>query len=243
MSLKSEIALNYQDADGLVCNRPCYHTDNNPSGNGVMYLGELMVLLALRKELDARDSKYFWGVMTRVMLIPGLIFRSSTNKEQEGPDDYLGFAAGVVATGETFLAEKVLEYGYRHKGSFNNEEPQKWTWKSFLWRQPQLFYALLCAAGKNRFWHLPFALYTAAIIATSCYNAPLYDQDARRLSFLLIYATSRSSLLCRLASKVWKKRLYKQYGASGLLTVYAGYFGLDHPFTKYFPSKEIQNGF
>jgi len=144
-----------------------------------------------------------------------------------------------MATDHAELAEMVIDYGWQHFGSFNDREPGKWTFASWLWRQPQLMFALYCAAGRHPKWYnplswwlYPFEVYTALIIATSCMFSAPTDWDARRLSWLLIQTVSPVSFLCRLAAKIWTHRLNATY-TDGMRSVAAGYYQQGHPFIKY----------
>lgn len=101
-----------------------------------------------------------------------------------------------------------------------------------LWRQPQLLYAYLLAKGVPSIFLSPLNWYTAIVIATSCIGRPTTDTDSRRLSWHLIQATKRKSLLCKLASYTWYKRLHKDY-ANGMLGVAALYYADNHPFTRW----------
>jgi hypothetical protein len=235
MGLKEEIRDGYTDANGLVSPHRCSPLEVNPSGNGVMYTGELMMMLALRGEIDFEDDESFVDAMRTCQVEPGLLKRGPGYRDQEGPDDYYGFAAGCVATDAITLADNVVDYGLANFGSFNNEDPGKWTWKSFLWRQPQLICALYAAADRAPIWIFPLRLYTAAVIATSCMLAPLEDTDARRLSWLLLHTMRRTSLLCRAAGWFWNRRLRKHYGPEGMRAVARVYYEAGHPFAKYWP--------
>jgi hypothetical protein len=102
-----------------------------------------------------------------------------------------------------------------------------------LWRQPQLI-ALAAIASQNilyRILAMPFIVYAALVLATSCIGVPSSDTDARRLSWLLGKGT-KSSLLCRLAFKLWKARLLKTY-PEGMKTVAQMYYQGGHPFGRH----------
>lgn len=237
MSLTTEIATSYEDFNGLVSSKKCHESDVNPTGNGVMYTGELMTLLKLRDELTDFDKQYFMDTMKKCMPVSGLLIRGPGWNETD-PDDYYGFCAGVVATGETTLAEAVLTYGWLRFGSFNGADPTKWTPGTFLWRQPQMLFALYAAAKRRTAWLWPLEIFTALIIATSCITADPKDQDARRLSWLLIQATKNFSWLCKAASWFWYKRLLRDWGPTGMRQVYSSYYGSEHPFVTYFPMEK-----
>lgn len=234
MSLTTEIATSYEDFNGLVSSKKCHESDVNPTGNGVMYTGELMTLLNLRDELTDYDKQYFMDTMKKCMPVTGLLVRGPGWNETD-PDDYYGFCAGVVATGETTLAEAVLTYGWLRFGSFNGADPTKWTPGTFLWRQPQMVFALYAAANRRTAWLWPLEIITALIIALSCISATSTNQDEWRISWLLIQATKNFSWLCKAASWFWYKRIFRVFGHGGLAVPYSHYYEEGHPFVKYFP--------
>lgn len=238
MGLLDEIKQNYMDADGLVAPFPINTAERNVCGNGTMFLGELAVLLALRGEASSQTRIHFGQRCgTCVCLVPGhtgMPCRSPLNTtEQDSPDNMLGIAAGCIATGQSWIAQDILKYGYKHWGSFNNENPGKWTTVSFLWRQPQLLCALKIAVGNKP--NLFLRIVAAGSLLVSCRKVPAGETDPYRLAWLLWYCT-KDDALCRWASKFWWKRLYKAYpdGMMGVRAIY--YHGLNgepHPFTKY----------
>lgn len=236
MSLKSEIALNYTDANGLVCNRKCLHTDVNPSGNGVCYTSELVVALERLGQIAPIDVEYYWTTIKGCWKEPGLLSRGPCQPDQEGPDDYYGLAAGAAATAQPWLAEAVISYGWAHDWCFDNVTPGRWSWKNFLGRQPQLVCALYAAAGRSPIWLYPLRFYTAAVIATSCMFANKSDADSRRLSWLLIQTMTPVSALCRLAAKLWQHRLMQDYPGQGMRSVAALYYEKEHPYIRYLPT-------
>lgn len=244
MSLRSDIEDNYLDSNGLVAPARCPPGAHNPSGNGICYTGEYMVLLRLLGEMDARLETDFFHSISNCFVEPGLLERGILwTGEQESVDDYYGFAAGCVATDHPELAEMVVDYGWAHFGSFNDRTPGKWTLVSWLWRQPQLVFALYAAAGRAPKWYnpltwwlYPLEVYTAAIIATSCTRADARDWDARRLSWLLIHTVSPVSLLCRLASSSWYSRLFRTY-PRGMKDVAGGYYQPGHPFIEHWATR------
>ncbi len=199
------------------------------------------MLLKKRGELAEDDETEFFHTVLGCMPETGLLIRGpGLEHDLEGPDDYYGVAAGCKATDNRELAEWIIEYGWKHWGSFNNVEPGKWTRQSWLWRQPQLMFALYCAAEKRpllwkpwTWWLYPHLWITALIIATSCmpFLAAKTDWDARRLSRLLVFTTA-DSWLCRAAGWIWKRRLYRDW-PGGMKDVDAAYYQPGHPFAQY----------
>lgn len=230
MSLKSSIEYGYIDKNGLVSPHLIAPSSQGytASGNGLCYTGEYYCLLEQNNELVDADRQAFEKKVRSQCTTQGCLQRSQGDTTAEGPDDYYGVAAGCQATGNFLLADDIISYGWKHFGSYSLNG--KWSATSFLWRQPQLLCALYSAARRLPLVLWPLRLYTALVIAFACRNAKVGDQDAWRLTWLLVQATSPVSFMCRLASKVWLRRLHKRYGTPGMPQAVAGYFETHHPF-------------
>lgn len=102
-------ALNvYSDQWGLITPYPA-----TSSGNGLLYLGEAMVLLKTLGIYKPTDKTWFQNSVQVCEVEPGLLRRSPANTDQEGPDDYVGVAAGSALVDPT-IAQKILVYGQTH---------------------------------------------------------------------------------------------------------------------------------
>lgn len=98
--------------------------------------------------------------------------------------------------------------------------------------QPALVYLLLLSRSNPlRFLLSPLV---ALIIAFSNMFTKVGDTSNLILTWMIVKGTKKS-LLCRIASLVWYRRLYKLY-PNGMQGVSAIYFGPTHPFTKYWIS-------
>lgn len=235
--LKDEI-IPYLDSNGLA--EP---EKGKPSNNGVMYTGEYIIMLIRNGECSLEDTRKYLNNMGKCMPIRGLLQRNPDNSGgQEGPDDYLGLAAGLheIALTTTsvrlemeaiLMARSIVNYGFKHLGVMNNEHPGTFTKGAWLLRQPQLTAAFLWTAD------LPVGpllrLYVCLTILLAGFRAPKSDTDSRRLSWLLLQVAKRHSFICRLAGKVWLKRLRKDYGDLEMKAVADMSYEPLHPFTKY----------
>lgn len=234
--------LPYRDADGLVVpnGEGCSPTQYNVSGNGVLYTGEYVLLMRLNGELNDSDRKDYRDVIEACMPVEkGLLSRSPTHSDQEGPDDYIGLAVGAWATGNNDLAEAVITYGKKHYGFFNNENPGsyyhkdgRFNWSALLIRQPQLIGIMYYAA--NRVPPFLIRLYLAIGILISGRNKPLSDSDARILAWLVINVVDNRCWMIKIAARVFTNRLLKQYDR-GMTDVISYYFQDPHPFRKHWP--------
>lgn len=230
MSLKQDIQP-YIDCEGMIS--PSIPQPGIPgSNNGLMYTSEYIIMLMRNDEANQDDVSYYRNKLELFCKEPGLLGRHPHGAgDQEGPDDYLGVAAALIELGTEIdekMAMSVIKYGFKHIGIMNNVCPGKFSWSSFLGRQLQLPAAYFNAAG---FPILVLNTYCAFSILLSCWRVPTNNCDARRLGWLLIQCT-RKSFICRMAAKVWYKRLYNDY-PTGMKGVAAQYYVPGHPFAKY----------
>lgn len=253
-TLKSEILYDYMDADGLVSPRKCKASARNASGNGLMYLAEFLILLRKRGEIRQPNAvDMLRRALRGCQKGPGLFRRSPSNQDQESIDDIYGLCAVFSTFRLTGWGGALVDYGKNHLGYYDNTRPycakpfhdfkslvkyvretfRNWNGNALLWRQPQLLCAMYAAARRAPWWIYPFRLYTALVIATSCMVARKSNADARRVSWLLIQAMTPVSRICWQASKIWYRRLHRQYGPDGMNAVAALYYEQDHPFTRY----------
>jgi hypothetical protein len=230
VSLKESIEANFLDQDALVSPNPCSPTTRNASNNGLIYSGEYQVLLSLLGQYS-NTSSYITS-LEACYAVPGCLRRSPINNtDYESPDDYYGVIAGLYFTRSKSQAKLILKYGLSHWGSFNNITPGCFSWTTMIWRQPQLLAMNLWAAGYSI---TLLNAFSALVIAFSCLGCKKTDGcDPWRLTWLLVQCGRRNSWFCRVASKIWYRRLNKTWGGMG--NIYAEYYkglpGQEHPFT------------
>lgn len=230
MSLRDEIQP-YLDRYDLVAPYKCDPTKQG-SDNGPMFTSEYYIMLAKSGGINHHDPIWYLRLIGFCM-DQGLLCRAPADLDQEGPDDYYGVFAALVVLNEPTLGNALLNSIMSHKGFLNNHDGTR-TWQSFLIRQPQLLAAAYAAADRAPVWSWPLYWYAAAVIATSCIGVSTEQADPRRLSWLLIQAVSPKSWLCRMAAKLWYRRLYKDYpdGMKGVARNYYQTYPM-HPFIKY----------
>lgn len=243
MGLMNDILL-YTDAQGLVCPKPADPRDLYGSGNGVIYTAEFMVIMAKYSLLEPEDIHDYEVLMKACYAVPGVINRvpHNINRDQDGPDDYYGLLNACMQLHITSIPRDMLKAAIKYKGAFNNAEPGKWTAQSFLIRQPQLLTCMVASAFpslKNplhwlmRLLFLPFFIVSAIIISLNSAFSDHKEVDTRRLGWHVMQNLKPVSLLCKLASLIWYKRLYKDYGSKGMKAVAALYYSENHPFNTY----------
>ena len=237
MTLRDDIKP-YLDPAGLVTVNP-YKSLEDSTGNGVLYLSEYIVLLHLRKELTQSDKADFLLTMQKCMPVhQGLLHRSPTHIDQNGPDDYAGYLTACYLTQNHELASSTIRYAKAHWGFLNNEVPGtyrkrdgRFNWSAFLVRQPQLIALAYWAAGKRA--PLWTALWTAVTLALAGWRKPVEDTDSHILAWMLGQVAIKESKLCAMAYRVFDNRLRKDY-AKGMQEVFKIYFnGLAHPIALY----------
>lgn len=239
MSLRSEI-IPYIDGNGLVTPNLAPVPPARGSDNGVCFTSEYYIYLKLNNEIkDLREETLmcaeYGNKIVSCMLEAGLVSRAPGDKGVQPPDDYLAIMAACSQLSHPTIAEDILDYGLKHKGSYNNTNPGIWTKESFLWRQPQLIAAAYAASRRSQ-WN-PIVkllnLYAAICILVGNINDPIDQVDGRRLTFLLIKAMEPVSIVCRMAASVWESRMKKTYGPEFMQEICKIYYKDNHPFGRY----------
>lgn len=249
MAIKDDFSK-YFDGNWLAS--PCpgkWKRKQAGSENGTMFTSEVYIILKKNGQLKEQDKidynlRISQCIDNKICLLNR--YPIGQNQTQDSPDNYLGVANGCMELGNTSIPRKLLKGWVKYLGFVNNVNPGKKTWQSFLMRQPQIFAAIVAAAFpslKNPLHYLvrllafPFFFVAALTIGISCINIPNDQADPRRLSWHLQNNTKKVSLMCWLASKIWEKRLYKNYGSALMTTVAGEYYfpkGLDqNPYSKW----------
>lgn len=229
----------YIDKNGLVCPNPVEPDVIRGSDNGTAFTSEYYCMLVDNNQLLDSDPLAWETVIRSCMRTPGLTVRAPGDLVIDAPDNIVAILGAAKRLNVPSVAKDMLSYGIRHLGVYDPQpEGTPWNWSAFQFRQVQLVFAMLCASNTYKwykFWYWPLALYTALVILVSCYKTPTEDTDSRRLCWSLINATTKDSLLCRLVSVVWWKRLRKDYGDEGYRAVCSIYYkpNGEHPFAKY----------
>lgn len=208
--LRDEITP-YIQGDGLVSNVVNQGSFRN-CDNGVLFTSEYYLLLALTSQLQNGDVEKYQSLIASCCATgDGYLHRAPNDTSLDEQDDHNG----------AYATHAVLGITPAFRLSRN------------LWRFPSLI-AMAAITSRGVLYRLvafPLEVVTAIIIATSCIGADINDTDARIGAWLVIQAT-KSSLLCRLAAIIWKRRLMRTY-LNGMKDVFAAYFTAEHPLAKY----------
>jgi len=219
MSIKDDFQP-YVDGNKLLSPNPQPTNPGRGSDNGPMYTSEFFIMLKKNGMLEDGDCADYVSRINSCLSNTGMLNRAPNDSDQEGPDDYYGVANGCMEMGNTNIPRGFLKALVKYFGFLNNNSPGTMTGEAFLTRQFWLIGSIVASAFpslKNPLHYLvrllafPLFLLTACTLLVSCINAPISDADSRRLSWHLGNCTSKVSLLCWLAFKVWKKRLFKDY--------------------------------
>lgn len=250
MSLREEIK-GFVDGNNLVAPLKGPYPSKAASFNGIRYTSEYFVILAKSHDISSNDQvDYLVKVLScltkdyMLTRIPPYL-NNGDQGGQQAVDDYYALMNGCIHTNESTVPRGILKALVKHLGFLNNLNPWQLNAKAFMLRQPQLIASMISAAFPRKILHfpirllaLPLYIYAAIIIATACMLSKPEDTDARVLSWHLLQTTSRCSLSCYLASKLWNKRLEKHYGKGLMRSVAAIAYEPhgEHPFAKYWVS-------
>lgn len=234
MSIKDDFK-GYIDGNGLLAPAPVPVGTLKGSDNGPMFTGEYYTILKKQGLLTDEDTSNFIRLINNCISSNGLLNRVPTNQSdgQEQADDYYGVLDGCVQLGITSIPRTLLWSAIRHFGFLNNVPGSPNNLDNFLVRQPALPTSMISAAFPKlynplhlliRLVYWPLYLLTAIIIATACIDTPTNQADPRRLSWHVLQINSKVSLMCYLASFIWYKRLYKDYGSAGMKGVASFYY-------------------
>lgn len=242
--LRDEI-IPYLDGQGFVAPTLENAKETRGSDNQMLFTSELYIVLVLLDEDMPKDAIEWEKKARQCMAVLGLTVRSPGDLTPDAPDNIVGILAAATLLDVPSVAKDMFWYGIKHGGFFDPRPvpPPFFTkerWVAFEWRQPQLLFATLCAAGYYNWltcWVLwPLAIYSAIVITFGGFQVPVDRTDERILSWLLLIATCKSRM-CYWAGLLWEMRLSIDY-ANGMSSVLSSYFGGDHPIAKYSP-KEV----
>lgn len=228
------------DADKLPTPKPFAQGDN-----GVMFFCEAICIAAFQGHDYLHKYK---EVLKDCFIEPGLLVRHPGRRDLDSVDNNLAMLTASTVLGDPEYCRDWLKYGIRHFGIYKAPELQ-FTKEAFLWRFLQLL--AVAAQGADLPNYLKFLfflpiralnLYAALVIYLAAIQIKpnTEDMDSRRLTWLLIQGTHKSSM-CRWAAKKWYKQLHKdfpieEWGQSmrGVAHLYYGQFsGGNHPFEKH----------
>jgi len=243
MSIREEIPP-YIDGNNLVAPNPVPPNTIVGSDNGTCFTSEYYVMLKKMGQLLGSDYTTFDKIISSCINNEGMLCRVPRGQtaSQEEVDDYYGVMNGCMQMGNTSIPRQILMSLIKNMGFMDTVNPGSHSnWATFMPRQPQLMAAVVAASFPTwnpihiliRLLCFPLFLVAAVTLAVSCVNTPIDQADPRRLSWHLLQTVCGVSLMCKLASFLWYKRLAKDYKGAGMKGVAYVYYSHDHPFIKY----------
>lgn len=215
---------NYQNSDGFVTIDP--NAPANPGeGNGFLQTG--LAIAANCLNFSPQYAQVMLYDCQRSHECP-LIYRSPHKKnadDNEAVDDYWGAFVLAYSTGNRIWPRKVLEFAEAFKWDFDlqgNRNP-KYRFDRYSAFAPLL---RLCAGQKLTIWE---ELILAGTIAWSIFKTDAADGNMK--TFCQIYIAQRESGICKAVSRLWFRKIKKQYGTIG--KSWAAYFVNGHPLVEY----------
>jgi hypothetical protein len=223
-TFKDEIKAHFMDEEGLVTK--VRNPGHWSTGNGLLFTGLFYSLLGVRGELEPSDKDHFEKAVEACFVnrVTPVLNRNKGRPDFEGWDDYNGVVAAAFFVGSD-IAKDILNYGEANCFNFNNEQPKKFTLRSWFGRLPG-FPGHLRLCGKSS----PGNLQTLCLLhefQKGCKNES--DPDAN--TWLRVEVARRASSRFNESIAAWDKSLKKVYGSLGRM--FEPSFGSDHPFVIY----------
>lgn len=122
----------------------------------------------------------------------------------------------------------IWRWGEKHWGSWNNQDPDKWTFASWLARIPGVWAFVKAAAGRPM--NILDQLVWAAACVWSCFSKK-EDTSGKCLQYLQNQVVWGKHKICDWAIIHWREQMLSMY-PGGMKEVYAIYFGKEHPFAQ-----------
>lgn len=234
MSIKDDFKQ-YIDGNGLLAPNPVPIGSLKGSDNGPMFTAEYYIILKKQGVFTDADKINYLRLINDCIDSSGLLNRVPRGQSdgQEQADDYYGVLDACVHLDDTSIPRKLLWATFNHFGFLNNVPNNPNNADNFLIKQPALLTSMISAAFPKlynplhlliRLVYFPLYVLTAIVIAIACYNIPITETDPRRLSWHVLQINSKVSLLCKIASLIWYKRLYANYGLDGMKAVAQIYY-------------------
>jgi hypothetical protein len=231
----------YIDQNGLVSGE---RAPRNPSGNGIMFTSEWMLILQFFYPDMVDPWLRFQEIIDKKLTVASGIYRRSPAGQQFASDparwdDYIALAAASARAGNRKFAQEILEAGrarrflwgpfrlryyYPGDGAMTGRDPKAW-----FGRSPSMIAHLRWAAGETPSWFERLVWSCGVYFAGS--SDPI-QQDPWRITYLMIQ-TARPGWLERLAIRKWEARL-RQAWPKGIGDVRGYYFrDWSHPNARY----------
>ena len=230
----------YRDRFGLIHSVPVDKTTRNPStNNGLLYTSEACVIMQLRNV--NYDRRAIVSTIASCEVKPGLFRRSPTNpQDQEGPDDYIGLGALAGVCGFHDIGRSILHYGRDGvvTNNYNNVDPNKFTWTSWMGRFSGADYSLKARCGEKPNT-AEFVIWSAALEFSARDNMGTHSpQDPWLQSWLMVLTYEASEFRSNVADAAvtnWWGLLRQRYpgGIKQAMTEYLSAGAQGNPLSEF----------
>lgn len=215
----------YTNERGLVSRAPGAST-----GNDLLY-SCLAEIVKAKNWAPLETGKLLGAIRKHAEILPGLYKRPGWEQDQTALDDYIGLIAWSSEHCPV-IAEEVWAYGKRAEFPIQYYYPttgqKHFDIHAWLGRSPSFVAHVDWGAGETPSWFHRLAWAVAV-----AFSGSMHSQDEWVLSWCLIQVAGNKSWLERLATRIYYRRLYKNF-PRGLKDVFAIYFkDPEHPLSKW----------
>lgn len=218
---KEEVLGHFIDTEGLVT------VDRDPgkwsTGNGILFTSLFYSILFVNNAVTPEDFIRFSKAITRCWVGKniGLLERNDGREDLQAHDDYHVASASYLL--KTYHSEAIWNWGKDHCWSFNNQNPQKWSFKTwharFLGHVPYLY-----AASYKKLSFMQTLALKFVLKLTSWESADDVMKTWLKVQVLKNIEGFEKS------TQSWENILQQRYGSFG--KVLEKYFGTNHPFSQ-----------
>lgn len=227
MELRDELAI-YYDIHKLVGSSP--FPGPWSGGNQLLETWTGAALLFLAGELTPELKGQFFMATHECEVEPGIYDKNPPlggNRREDDitHDDMLGVAMGSSIIGGPFQFE-IVRRAEEQGWVMSNNGRNYFTAHVKPWHRAAY---LIAAGARPDSWSL-------ALLMASCVGNALFDKEnagAKRLTWIILEATSRKNPIMDLTYKFWRWRVRKTYGS--LRRIFIMYHGERHPYALYCP--------
>lgn len=143
--------INYRDKHKLINPKKVFHTAADETGNGLMYSAIHLILLKINDWVTFNDKSEFLDKLyfCQTSVASCILKRSPTKTDQNGWDDYIAVLSALHMNDMLGTTHEFLVKGKEYKFNFNNETPNKFTFKSWFGRSPRFVAHMYFCAEKE----------------------------------------------------------------------------------------------
>lgn len=184
---------NYTDADGLVCHVEVKKDERGASGNGILYTSLHLIALQLNGWINEFDRKDYLKTISKCEVIQHswCLKRSPIKDDLNSFDDYIGLSSCLYLCNLPFSAKSFLRKMKEVNFVCNNEQYNKFTFRSWLGRNPKFVaHVYNCGGEKPSLFHGFYQ--DMSFRASALFNSKTAD-DGNMLTMLMAICSKTKS--------------------------------------------------